>query len=300
MGKKKKNTAAKRKKQNLPQTGKRGNLPAPPPTAQAVSNTNSEPAPNKTEQAEILSRANEMVHGQREQRKLSPRKEQKLLAERTRQHRRNLRWCAVCAVCIGLIGTIAATEIFWAGKSPSERVVRGMHELEEASIRRSELAAEILKAASSAHSGGASHVSVYQGTRSTATQFEQPLLIVIDLGEAASEPCETALPRLRYDPETNEIAYRLEAEKVTVQTAMRECIGEVLRSLIGEDDTKTYQVTETAEGLIILVSNTTDDIVARFAYIIEKNPSLETGEQIELLKERFAMEEVDDIRGESV
>lgn len=84
---------------------------------------------------------------------------------------------------------------------------------------------------------------------------------------------------------------------MTNQTNLRYLISETLDEDLKGDANRTYQITETSDGLIILVSNATDKIMSTFSYIISENEGLTTAEQFDLLQQKLSLEKVNTTEG---
>ena len=99
------------------------------------------------------------------------------------------------------------------------------------------------------------------------------------------------------DERTKEFVSKEETVALTNQTNLRNLISETLDEDLKGDANRTYQITETSDGLIILVSNATDEIMSTFSYIISENEGLTTAEQFDLLQQKLLLEKVNTVEG---
>ena len=192
---------------------------------------------------------------------------------------------AACLVCAAVIYG-AGTEVYWA-KQPSEaRITSSMHEVKNNWVKFNHLAMDILSTA-----------NVYVGTRTAASNFEKPLMVVLDLGDSAQDERRVTVETTVLDERTKEFVSKEETVALTNQTNLRNLISETLDEDLKGDANRTYQITETSDGLIILVSNATDEIMSTFSYIISENEGLTTAEQFDLLQQKLLLEKVNTVEG---
>ena len=171
----------------------------------------------------------------------------------------------------------AGTEVYWA-KQPSEaRITSSMHEVKNNWVKFNHLAMDILSTASYNATGNVK-ANVYVGTRTAASNFEKPLMVVLDLGDSAQDERRVTVETTVLDERTKEFVSKEETVALTNQTNLRNLISETLDEDLKGDANRTYQITETSDGLIILVSNATDEIMSTFSYIISENEGLTTAE----------------------
>lgn len=202
---------------------------------------------------------------------------------------------AACLVCAAVIYG-AGTEVYWA-KQPSEaRITSSMHEVKNNWVKFNHLAMDILSTASYNATGNVK-ANVYVGTRTAASNFEKPLMVVLDLGDSAQDERRVTVETTVLDERTKEFVSKEETVAMTNQTNLRNLISETLDEDLKGDANRTYQITETSDGLIILVSNATDEIMSTFSYIISENEGLTTAEQFDLLQQKLLLEKVNTVEG---
>ena len=202
---------------------------------------------------------------------------------------------AACLVCAAVIYG-AGTEVYWA-KQPSEaRITSSMHEVKNNWVKFNHLAMDILSTASYNATGNVK-ANVYVGTRTAASNFEKPLMVVLDLGDSAQDERRVTVETTVLDERTKEFVPKEETVAMPNQTNLRNLISETLDEDLKGGANRTYQITETSDGLIILVSNATDEIMSTFSYIISENEGLTTAEQFVLLQQKLLLEKVTTVEG---
>lgn len=187
-------------------------------------------------------------------------------------------------------------EIFWAKQPTEVRVTNGFHEVQGNLVKLNRLAMDILTTASS-NAVSDVQASVYAGTRTAATRFGKPLLVVLTLGDAAKDVCEADVEETAFDERTETFVTLTKKIETTNQSKLRDAISRLLDRELEEKKNLTYQITETSDGLIVLVSSTTDEIMSTFSYIISENPDKSTAEQFELLQDTLSLEKFDTTEG---
>lgn len=187
-------------------------------------------------------------------------------------------------------------EIFWA-KQPSEvRVTNSLHEVQGDRVKLNRLAMDILTTASS-NAVSDVRASVYTGTRSAATGFVKPIMVVLTLGDAAKDVCEADVEEAVFDERTVTFVTKTKRIEATNQSKLRDAISRLLDNELEGKKNLTYQITETSDGLIVLVSSTTDEIMSTFSYIISENQDKSTAEQFEMLQDTLSLEKFDTTEG---
>lgn len=202
---------------------------------------------------------------------------------------------AACLTCAAVIYG-AGTEVYWA-KQPSEaRITSSMREVKNNWVKFNHLAMDILATASYNATGNVK-ANVYVGARTSASNFEKPLMVVLDLGDSAQDERKVTVETTVLDERTKEFVPKEETVAMTNQTNLRNLISETLDEDLQGDTNRTYQITETSDGLVILVSNATDEIMSTFSYIISENEGLTTAEQFDLLQQKLSLEKVNTTEG---
>lgn len=202
---------------------------------------------------------------------------------------------AACLACAAVIYG-AGTEVYWA-KQPSEaRITSSMREVKNNWVKFNHLAMDILATASYNATGNVK-ANVYVGARTSASNFEKPLMVVLDLGDSAQDERKVTVETTVLDERTKEFVPKEETVAMTNQTNLRNLISETLDEDLQGDTNRTYQITETSDGLVILVSNATDEIMSTFSYIISENEGLTTAEQFDLLQQKLSLEKVNTTEG---
>lgn len=180
-------------------------------------------------------------------------------------------------------------EIFWAKQPTEVRVTNGFREVQGNLVKLNRIAMDILTTASS-NAVSDVQASVYTGTRTAATGFGKPIMVVLTLGDAAKDVCEADVEETVFDERTETFVTRTKRIETTNQSKLRDAISRLLDNELEGKKNLTYQITETSDGLIVLVSSTTDEIMSTFSYIISENQDKSTAEQFEMLQDTLSLE----------
>ncbi len=202
---------------------------------------------------------------------------------------------AACLVCAAVIYG-AGTEAYWAKQPSVARITSSMREVKNDWVKFNHLAMDILATASYNATGNVK-ANVYVGARTSASNFEKPLMVVLDLGDSAQDERKVTVETTVLDERTKEFVPKEETVAMTNQTNLRNLISETLDEDLQGDTNRTYQITETSDGLVILVSNATDEIMSTFSHIISENEGLTTAEQFDLLQQKLSLEKVNTTEG---